>query len=150
MKTKYLMLFLISVLIFSLVGCETYEVETIETIEVQYIIIASIGSNSRDYPTVTVSWNNHSQKTTDTIYNLIVKGRLSRVSKDSELNEYLYEEIIATYDNVPKNEPLAIVAMGLNRTDVVGVIIMVDGVSWKDDLCGGEGCGADASGIYDK
>jgi len=156
MKAKYLMLFLISVLIFNSVGCISSEPETIK---VQYIATACT-DRTWIYPTITVSWNND-QRDTETIDNLILKRRLSEVFqdvRDPKFSAFLddeewkawHGEVIATYNHIPKNEPLAIAAMGKNRADAVSVFIIVDGYLWKSELCEGEGCGADASGLYDK
>lgn len=152
MKVKYLMLFLTLVLIFNSVGCVKPE-----TIKVQYIVVAH-KTGGWAYPEVTVSYNND-QRDTETIHNLILRKdtdeifrNLEESPKFSSVNDrgYWKGEIIATYNHIPKDEPLAIAAIGMNKTDAVVVIIIVDGYIWKDGFCEGEGCAVDASGLYDK
>jgi len=152
MKAKYLMLFLTLALIFNSVGCVKPEM-----IKVQYIVVAH-KTGGWAYPEVTVSYNND-QRDTKTIHNLILRKdtdeifrNLEESPKFSSVNSRVYwkGEIIATY-NILKNEPLAIAAIGTNsKIDAVVVIIIVDGYIWKDGFCEGEGCAADASGLYDK
>jgi len=155
MKAKYLIMFLILALIFSSVGCVKPEPETIK---VQYVVVAYIDI-SWIYPTVTVSYNNHFQGKTDT-YNLILRRSTNEVFRDLKEPISFYPEvknwhgeIIATYNHVPKNEPLAIAAINTNKIDALGVFIIVNDLIWKEDfipLCTGEDCAADASGYYDK
>jgi len=160
MKARYLMLFLISVLIFNSVGCITYKVEpvkTVEIIKVRYIAVARI-SEIFGYPEVTVSWNNDKRETV-TVHNLALKRNAPKstdkpgeTSPSPDLDEtfkYFYAEVIATY-YVPKNEPLAIAVTGTNGADMIGVSIVVDDILWKSETCKGVNCTVSVSGLYDK
>ncbi|MBA7661794.1 hypothetical protein ES703_69814 [subsurface metagenome] len=160
MKTKYLILFLISVLIFNSIGCITYKVEPVkpvEIIKVKYIAIARI-SKIFGYPEITASWNND-QRETVTVHNLALKRNAPKfsdkpgeTSPSPDLDEpfkYWYTEILAIY-YIPKNEPLAIAVTVTNEADSLGVSIVVNDILWKSDTCEGVNCTVSASGIYDK
>jgi len=118
MKAKYLIMFLILVLIFNSVGCITYKVEPVkpvEMIKVKYIVVARI-SKILGYPEVTASWNND-QRETVTVHNLALKRNAPKfsdkpgeTSPSPDLDEpfkFFNAEVIATY-YVPKNVPLSI------------------------------------------
>lgn len=163
MKIKYLILFLILILISNLgLGCIGSELKekviTIKpisrTISVQYVV-----TGHRDieegYSKVSVTYNN-AQGGTEQINGLVLRKSINDTLRDLNKpinfgdSEAFRGEIIASYDHFPKDEFLYISAQNQNDSGEVYVNIIVDGEIWKHGFCRGEYCITDANGYYDK
>lgn len=174
MKAKYLILFLILVLIFSSgLACsdtetkeesqkeeKTLVTETIsKTVDVKYVVI---GLNSIDIkyednstrtfpirPEVSVTYLN-SQGGTEQISAISLKKDVHSLGLSEIANPDRWNgEIIAHYKSFPKSEFLYISAQNQSPGNII-VIILVNGIVWKSSLAKGMYSIATANGYYDK
>ena len=151
MKTKYLILFLILILISNLeLGCGSVS----KTISVQYVV-TGYRDIEEGHSEFSVTYSND-QGGTEQINGLVLRKSINDAFRDLKEpmdfadDEAFRGEIIASYDHFPKDEFLYISAQNQNDSGEVYVNIIVDGEVWKHGFCRGEYCITDASGFYDK
>jgi len=174
MKAKYLILFLILVLVFNFgLACSSSEPEekiieeekslitkTIpKTIDVKYVVIGHIINKwgGISDPKVSVTYNN-TQGGTQQTNNLILEKDFDTVFADlitpldleGDDEKYWIGEIIAHYDSFPKDEFLYISAQNKYDYGTIVVFIIVNNRIWKSSTSEGEYCIASANGYYDK
>jgi len=163
MKAKYLMLFLILILVSNLgLGCSSSEIKEevmvakpiSETIYVRYVVMGYPASEIVN-PEVSVTYNN-SQGGTEQKNGLILKENSELILGDTvkgfnfEVLKDWRAEIIAEYNYFPRDEFLYISAQNQKDYGLIRVIIVVNDSIWKSGNCEGEYCIVDASGYYDK
>jgi hypothetical protein len=175
MKVKYLIPILLVILVFSFTftGCfassnsPTSEEENNELIveeiidnyiEVKYIVI---GTNSVDLknadnedfsipfsPEVSVTYSN-SQGGTEQISGINLGKDYNSLGLPDIENAIKWQgEVIAQYDNFPINEFMYLSAQNQNAYGNIIVIILIDGIVWKNSLAKGEYAIATANGYY--